>query len=76
VKEWLAAARDATWTKGQTDGVGLGLEFSRPPLSGSALLYKEMVVHSDVFLKDEPDPGEAPSRRTPNLDIRRQQRSR
>jgi hypothetical protein len=73
VKKWLVAAKNASWEKGSTDGVGLGLEFKEPPLSGSALLYKEMVVHSDVFVADEESPQDVPGRRIrpPNLDLRR-----
>ncbi len=78
VRKFLTSAGKARWSKGDTDGVGLGLEFKAPPLAGSALLYKEMVVHSDLFLDDaatledaRPDGNRISP---PNLNLRRQQR--
>jgi hypothetical protein len=70
IKKWLVAAGEASWSKGDTDGVGLGLEFKQPPLSGSALLYKEMVVHSDIFLAEK-ETAEDSRNPPPVLDIRR-----
>ncbi|MBM3269913.1 MAG: hypothetical protein FJZ01_19950 [Candidatus Sericytochromatia bacterium] len=78
VRKFLSSASRADWEKGKTDGVGLGIEFKEPPLAGSALLYKEMVVHSDLFLADvETIEDRRPDRRPPpNLEMRRQQRQR
>lgn len=78
VKKWLSAAGTGAWSRGKTDGVGLGVEFRKDPLSGSALLYKEMLVHTDVFVSDAPtlEDGERHLPRLPDLDYRRQQRNR
>ena len=78
MKKWFTVAGDARWSKGESVGVGLGLEFKNVPLSGSALLYKEMVIHTDVFISEEPtiEDRDQSQRSLPNLDFRRMQRNR
>lgn len=73
IREWLGKAGKANWRQGETDGVGLGLEFDAAPLHGSALLYKEMLVHSDM-VQAEPKPEARPG--LLDNEQRRQQRNR
>ncbi len=69
VKDFLKKALDAEYRSQDTDGVGRGTSISSPQVSGSALIYKEMVVHMDLF------PRTHTLRETPlDLDIRRQLR--
>lgn len=49
VKRLLMAGRDASWTAGETDGVGTALEFRAPKLHGTALVERDAVIHLDMF---------------------------
>lgn len=59
VKGLLGSAGGATWTAGETDGVGTALEFRAAKLHGTALVERQAPVHLDMF---EGDPA-APSSR-------------
>lgn len=82
IERILSRATDASWTSGDTDGAGSALEFHSGPLHGSALLYKDMVIHSDLFVTelsarlkkrwDEDQRATTP----PNLQLRREQHVR
>ena len=78
----LNRAVSAQWRQAQTDGVGAALEFHELTLDGFALLYKEMLIHCDLFVTNTPPikplmekdhPQESP---TPDLDFRRRQHLR
>ncbi len=60
VKRLLASGRDASWTAGQTDGVGMALEFRVAKLHGTALVERDAVIHLDMF---EGEPASSDSRR-------------
>jgi hypothetical protein len=83
MEKLIAKASDVSWTRGSTDGVGSAFEFHRGTLHGSALLYKEMVIHSDLFVAEvqplrrgEIQPRNQLNSPPPNLDHRREQHTR
>jgi len=82
IESFLSRAASAQWLPGQTDGVGAALEFHKGTLHGSALLYKEMLIHSDMFVGEvsmmAPPVGELNQQvsPTPNLQQRREQHTR
>lgn len=68
VEDILSRIFEADFEKGRTDGVGQAWNFSARRLSGSALLYRNQVIHSDIFPKRE---GPKNDGETPRLDYRR-----
>lgn len=83
IERLLAKASDASWSRSDTDGIGAALEFHKGTLHGSALLHKEMVIHSDLFVaKVTPvKPGSFEQQNQintppPNLEQRREQHVR
>lgn len=78
-KALVDQARHAPWTSQSTEGVGLGLEFRLKRHHGSALVYKNQVIHLDQFegVVTPPAPARPDSQRNvapPDLDIRQQRR--
>lgn len=78
-KALIQQAAMASWTSQSTEGVGLALEFRLNQHHGSALLYKDMVIHTDQFEAVETPTSREPNEsrnqiNPPNLDIRQQRR--
>lgn len=78
-KALIKQASHAAWTSQSTEGVGFALEFRLKRHHGSALLYKDMVIHADQFegvitppsTRDSQERNVAPA---PDLNIRQQRR--
>ena len=68
VERALDAAAGADFQRGTTDGLGQSWEFRSGRASGSALLYRDRLVHCDIF----PSPAQnIDDESTPRLDYRR-----
>ncbi|MCH7760824.1 hypothetical protein IIA15_05400 [candidate division TA06 bacterium] len=49
VRDFIRETLEAETTRGETNGVGKAVEITSPSIFGSALIFKEKVVHLDLF---------------------------